>query len=36
MPWYRRPPAWLGEGMKSAPSVYILASGVILPVSQKS
>lgn len=23
----RRPPAWFGEGMKSAPRVYILASG---------
>ena len=36
MPWKRRPPAWLGEGMKPLPSVYILARGQIMPVSQKS
>ena len=28
--------AWLAEGIKSQPSVYIRANGVILPVSQKS
>ena len=36
MPWYRRPPAWLAEGIKPLPRVYILAMGQILPVSQKS
>ena len=36
MPWYRRPPAWLAEGMKLLPRVYILARGQTLPVSQKS
>ena len=36
MPWYRRPPAWLAEGMKPEPRVYILARGQTMPVSQKS
>ena len=27
MPWYRRPPAWLAEGMKPLPRVYIFARG---------
>ena len=36
MPWKRSPPAWLGEGMKPLPRVYIFASGQIIPVSQKS
>ena len=35
MPWYRRPPAWLAEGMKPQPSVYIRAmGGVMRPVSR--
>ena len=25
MPWYRRPPAWFGAGMKPLPRVYIFA-----------
>ena len=36
MPWYRRPPAWIGAGMKPWPSVYIFTSGVSMLVSPKS
>ena len=36
IPWYRRPPAWIGSGMKSWPSVCIFISGVMPAVSPKS
>src|SRR5919108_4968321 len=35
-PWYRNPPAWIGAGTKSCPSVCIATSGVSLLVSPKS
>lgn len=36
MPWYRRPPAWIGSGTNECPSVCILSSGVSPAVSPKS
>src|SRR5215469_3212883 len=36
MPWYRSPPAWIGSGTKSCPSVCILNRGVVPAVSPKS
>ena len=33
MPWYLSPPAWMGAGMKSCPSVCMGTSGVSLAVS---
>src|SRR5208283_4362083 len=36
LPWYLRPPPWIGGQRYVCPTVYIFRRGVISPVSAKS